>query len=124
MARYDCMAGEGWLLAVMAGPPSDSAAFNAAMTTCSTQLPSRKALIACLQARGLQVSEPPAQPFPAAVAGPAWQHCRAEWSTATGAPPQTLNRYDCMANQGWISALINAQPADEASYNAASRNCP
>ena len=123
MARLDCMAAEGWLLAVSSGAPSDSAAFNAAMSVCTTQLPSRKALIVCLQSRGLQVSEPPAQPFPASVANVAWQNCRDEWSKASGAPSQVLTRYDCMASHGWISALITGPPGDEASYNAASRNC-
>jgi hypothetical protein len=123
MARLDCMAAEGWLLAVSTGVPSDVAAWDAAQAACSTQLPSRKALIACLQSRGLQVSEPPAQPFPATAAGPAWQGCRDEWTKASGAPTQLLTRYDCMAIQGWIMALITGQPADEASYNAASRNC-
>jgi hypothetical protein len=123
MARLDCMAAEGWLLAVSSGPPSDSASFNNAMAACTTQLPSRKTLIACLQSRGLQVSEPPAQPFPAAVANVAWQNCRDEWSKASGAPLQVLTRYDCMASQGWISAFITGPPADEAAFGAASRNC-
>jgi hypothetical protein len=123
MSRLDCMAAEGWLIAVSSGAPSDSAAFNAAMAACATQLPSRKALIACLQSRGLQVSEPPTQPFPAAAANVAWQNCRDEWSKSAGVPPQILSRYDCMASQGWISALITGPPADEAGYGAASRNC-
>jgi hypothetical protein len=124
MARLDCMAAEGWLLAISSGPVADSAAFNAAMSACATQLPSRKALIACLQSRGLQVSEPPAQPFPAAITAAAWQQCRNAWTTASGAPAQIATRYDCMAGQGWIMALITGPPVDEASYGAASRNCP
>ena len=98
-------------------------AFNAAMTACSSQLPSRKAIVACLQSSGLQVSEPPAQPFPADAANLAWQNCRSEWMQSSGAPAQILTRYDCMARHGWIMALITGQPADETGYNAASRNC-
>jgi hypothetical protein len=123
MARLDCMAAQGWLFAVSSGPPSDPEAFNAAMTACSSQLPSHKALVACLQSRGLQVSEPPAQPFPSDAANLAWQNCRSEWTQGSGAPPQVLSRYDCMARHGWILALITGQPADETGYNAASRNC-
>jgi hypothetical protein len=123
MARLDCMAAQGWLIAVSSGPPADSDAYNAAMAGCTTQLPSRKALIACLQSRGLQVSEPPVQPFPAAVTAAAWQQCRNEWTTASGAPAQVLTRYDCMAGQGWIMALITGPPEDATTYSAASRNC-
>jgi hypothetical protein len=123
MARFDCLAAQGWLIAVSSGPPSDMAAYNAASAACAGQIPSRIALVTCLQSRGLQVAEPPAQPFPAAVANVAWQNCRDEWIRASGAPPQILTRYDCMAGRGWIMALITGPPADEAGYNAASANC-
>jgi hypothetical protein len=35
LAIYDCMAGHGWIVAVMSGPPSDMTAYNSAQQSCA-----------------------------------------------------------------------------------------
>ena len=140
MAFVDCMATQGWLQAVMSGPPTDRAAHNAASARCRAQSPSVRAVVACLRGQSLDILDPASVPgatpapqrFDPPAASSAWKVCREVYRTASGIPDTIAARLlavpDCMAEQGWIIVTTTGEPYagttyDKAAYDAARATC-
>ena len=148
LATPDCMAGKGWLIAVMTGPPSDLQAYNADMQACQTQTPSnrlRAEFFSCLKANGIDAVDPstvargatgPSGASGAAAVTPryapelaaeAWAACRSSYISAVGMPAGRADEYlatpDCMAAKGWLIVAMSGPPADMQAYSAAMAEC-
>lgn len=141
LQQPDCMAGRGWLLVVMAGPPEDGAQYAADSAACRPPDP-RVAVVACLNQQGIDLSVPgppttvpgspqPAAPqttkrYDAALAAKAWTACRAEYlkmASSGYGDSNYLGTVDCMVARGWFVFLMSGPPDDRAAYEAASREC-
>jgi hypothetical protein len=113
--EMNCLADSGYF-PLVGQPIDDQAGYEAASIECRLTSPAVTALTACLVDHGLDIvvaGVPVAGPWDERLAAP-WNACRDDFAVAELGSANSISvmmpRLDCMAEQGWLTPLVNQRP--------------